>query len=387
MPSSTPPRTLHRVPTTGTCTCATARAWRWSRRNGAGLRPSNRHAESSRRSRRPRRRAAYRERILAALPAGSAVRAADDALPHRQHAAPTKSRAPRQSGIVHAVKYYPAGATTNSDSGVTALERAYPALAAMERARRRAVDARRGHRSRRRHVRSRARVRRAHARRDRPRFPGLRIVLEHITTREAAEFVRDAPANVAATITPQHLLYSRNALFAGGIAAASLLPAGAQARRRTGSALVAAATSGNPKFFLGTDSAPHARDAKETHAAAPAAIRRRSRCRSTPKRSRMRARSTGSKDSPAARRGVLRAAAQCRLDHARCARRGVVPAKYRVRRRRRSCRFAPAKRCAGACAGDGPHALIIAPEASQTVAASEHPEGEESPGSTEQDAG
>jgi len=93
-------------------------------------------------------------------------------------------------------------------------------------------------------------------------FPTLRIVLEHVTTREAAAFVSDAPATVAATITPQHLLYSRSALFAGGLRPhLYCLPVLKREVHRQ--ALVAAATSGNPKFFLGTDSAPHARGAKE----------------------------------------------------------------------------------------------------------------------------
>ena len=108
-------------------------------------------------------------------------------------------------------------------------------------------------------------------------FPALKVVLEHVTTREAAEFVIGAPANVAATITPQHLLYNRNALFVGGIRPhLYCLPILKRETHRA--ALVAAATSGNPKFFLGTDSAPHARHTKE-HAcgcagcySAPAAI-------------------------------------------------------------------------------------------------------------------
>ena len=94
-------------------------------------------------------------------------------------------------------------------------------------------------------------------------FPGLRIVLEHITTREAAQFVTDASARVAATITPQHMLYSRNALFAGGLRPhLYCLPVLKRETHRQ--ALLAAATSGNPKFFLGTDSAPHARDVKDS---------------------------------------------------------------------------------------------------------------------------
>jgi dihydroorotase len=94
-------------------------------------------------------------------------------------------------------------------------------------------------------------------------FPALRVVLEHATTREAVEFVTAAGPNVAATITPQHLLYSRNALFGGGLRPHFYcLPILKRETHRQ--ALVAAATSGNPKFFLGTDSAPHARHAKES---------------------------------------------------------------------------------------------------------------------------
>jgi dihydroorotase len=108
-------------------------------------------------------------------------------------------------------------------------------------------------------------------------FPGLRIVLEHVTTREAVDFVLASPAHVGATLTPQHLLFSRNALFEGGIRPHYYcLPILKRESHRQ--ALVAAATSGNPKFFLGTDSAPHARHTKE-HACgcagcytAPAAI-------------------------------------------------------------------------------------------------------------------
>jgi dihydroorotase len=94
-------------------------------------------------------------------------------------------------------------------------------------------------------------------------FPELKIVLEHVTTREAAEFVAAAPAHIGATITPQHLLHSRNALFAGGIRPhLYCLPILKRESHRR--ALVEAATGGNPKFFLGTDSAPHVRDAKQS---------------------------------------------------------------------------------------------------------------------------
>ena len=168
----------------------------------------------------------------------------------------------KASGFVHAIKYYPAGATTNADSGVTALQRVYPALEAMQahgvvlslhgEATGPDVDI---------FDRERVFVERSLTTIVRD-FPGLKIVLEHITTEEAAAFVAAAGPGVAATITPQHLLYSRNALFAGGIRPhLYCLPILKRERHRR--ALVAAATGGNPKFFLGTDSAPHAKATKE----------------------------------------------------------------------------------------------------------------------------
>jgi dihydroorotase len=168
----------------------------------------------------------------------------------------------KASGIVHAVKYYPAGATTHSDDGVTALDRVYPALAAMEKlgmplsVHGEATDA---------DIdvfdRERVFVDRSLSRVVRD-FPGLAIIVEHISTQEATQFVAEAPANVAATITPQHLLYSRNALFTGGIRPHFFcLPILKRETHRR--ALIDAAISGNPKFFLGTDSAPHARHTKE----------------------------------------------------------------------------------------------------------------------------
>jgi dihydroorotase len=205
--------------------------------------------------------AVYRDRILAALPANTGFDPLMTLYLTDATSADEIARA-KASGFVHAVKYYPAGATTNSEAGVTLLSRAYPALAAMERqdmvlalhgeVTDPSVD-----------VFDRERVfidRELTAiLRD---FPGLRVVLEHITTREAAEFVGEAPGTVAATITPQHLLYSRNALFSGGLRPhLYCLPVLKREIHRQ--ALVAAATSGNPKYFLGTDSAPHARDTKE----------------------------------------------------------------------------------------------------------------------------
>ena len=204
---------------------------------------------------------AYRERLLAAA-VGTAFEPlmtlylTDNTQPEEIHRA-------RASGFVHAVKYYPAGATTNSDSGVTELSKAYPAIAALEEIGmplllhgevvdpdvdvfdREAVFIDR------------------HLVRLMKDFPRLKIVLEHITTRQAAEFVTAAPANVAATVTAHHLLYNRNAMFKGGIRPHMYcLPVLKREQHRQ--ALIAAAISGNPKFFLGTDSAPHAVGAKET---------------------------------------------------------------------------------------------------------------------------
>jgi dihydroorotase len=205
---------------------------------------------------------AYRDRIRAALPAGSRFEPLMTLyLTDRTDAG--EIAAAKASGIVRAVKYYPAGATTNSDSGVTALPRAYRALAAMEahgmvlslhgEVTDPEVDV---------FDRERVFVETSLARIVRD-FPGLKVVLEHITTREAADFVRAAPATVAATITPQHLVYSRNAMLVGGVRPhLYCLPVLKRETHRR--ALVDAAVSGNPKFFLGTDSAPHARHAKET---------------------------------------------------------------------------------------------------------------------------
>ena len=172
-------------------------------------------------------------------------------------------REAKESGFVHAIKYYPAGATTNSDSGVTSIDRVYPALAAMEKSgvvlslHGEVVDPDVDMFDRERVFIDRVLTRIV---RD---FAGLRMVLEHITTSEAAAFVREAGANVAATLTPQHLLYSRNALFAGGLRPHYYcMPILKRESHRR--ALVAAATSGNPKFFLGTDSAPHAKSVKES---------------------------------------------------------------------------------------------------------------------------
>lgn len=205
--------------------------------------------------------AAYRARILAALPAESRFQPLMALYLTDGTTADEIARA-KASGFVQAVKYYPAGATTNSDAGVTGLERAYAALEALEahdlpllvhgESTDPAVD-----------VFDREAVfidRVLIPVRD--RFPMLRIVFEHVTTREAVEFVRSAGPRVAATITPQHLLLNRNALFQGGIRPHHYcLPVLKREVHRT--ALLNAAISGSPQFFLGTDSAPHARHTKE----------------------------------------------------------------------------------------------------------------------------
>ncbi len=206
--------------------------------------------------------AAYRTRLLAAVPAGVAFEPLMT-LYLTDNTAPDEIRRAKASGFVHAVKYYPAGATTNSDSGVTDLARAYPAIAAMEEAgmplllHGEVVDADID-------VFDREAVFiERHLVRLMKDFPRLKIVLEHITTRQAAEFVAGAPAHVAATVTVHHLLYNRNAMFRGGIRPhLYCLPILKRESHRQ--ALVAAATSGNPGFFLGTDSAPHAVGAKES---------------------------------------------------------------------------------------------------------------------------
>ncbi|MHB8254730.1 MAG: dihydroorotase, partial [Acidiferrobacter sp.] len=205
---------------------------------------------------------AYRRRILAARPAGSAFEPLMTLYLTDNTSVAEISRA-AQCPFVHAVKYYPAGATTHSESGVTDIKRCYEVLAAMEdvglpllvhgEVTDPAVD-----------IFDREAVFIDRSLRDIvARFPGLKVVLEHVTTREAVDFVKSAPKTVAATITAHHLLLNRNAMFRGGIRPhAYCLPVLKRERHRE--ALVAAAISGDPKFFLGTDSAPHPRHAKET---------------------------------------------------------------------------------------------------------------------------
>ncbi len=203
---------------------------------------------------------AYRERIVAALRADAdftplVTLYLTDATP------PAEIARARDAGVV-AVKLYPAGATTHSDSGVTDIRKTHRVLDAMQRAAmpllvhgevtdpevdnfdREAVFIDRVMKP---------------LRRD---FPELKVVFEHITTAEAAQYVAEADAHTAATITAHHLLYNRNAIFADGLRPHYYcLPVLKRERHRQ--ALVAAATSGSPKFFLGTDSAPHAAALKE----------------------------------------------------------------------------------------------------------------------------
>lgn len=205
---------------------------------------------------------AYRERILAALPAGSDFQPLMTLYLTEETPAEEIARA-AASDSVFAVKYYPAGATTNSQSGVRDLARVEAVLAAMEKHQLPlllhgevtdpAVDI---------FDRERVFIER-HLLPLQARFPGLRMVMEHITTRDAVEFVRGAPDNVAATITAHHLLLNRNALFEGGIRPHNYC-APILKRETHRLALLDAATSGDSHFFLGTDSAPHPRGAKET---------------------------------------------------------------------------------------------------------------------------
>ena len=205
---------------------------------------------------------AYRQRILEALPNGSrfeplmTLYLTDNTPAEEIHKA-------YASGQIHAVKYYPAGATTNSDSGVTDISKPRSALEALQDVGMPLL---------------------VHGEVTDPdvdifdreavfidtllrplveRMPGLKVVLEHITTQQGIEFVEQGPDTVAGTLTAHHLLMNRNAIFSGGIRPHNYcLPILKRELHRQ--ALVSAATSGNPKFFLGTDSAPHAQGAKES---------------------------------------------------------------------------------------------------------------------------
>jgi dihydroorotase len=203
---------------------------------------------------------AYRDRIRAAVPEGLAFEPLMT-LYLTDLLAPDEIRRARETGIV-AAKLYPAGATTNSDAGVTDIRKIYPVLEAMQRegllllvhgeVTDPATD-----------VFDREAVFIDRVMRPlRQDFPDLKVVFEHITTREAAQYVTDADALTGATITAHHLLYNRNAIFQGGLRPHYYcLPVLKREQHRQ--ALVAAATSGSAKFFLGTDSAPHASVMKE----------------------------------------------------------------------------------------------------------------------------
>ncbi len=205
--------------------------------------------------------AAYRERIVQAVPAPYQFEPLMT-LYLTDTTSPEEIVAAKASGFIFGAKLYPSGATTNSDAGVTSIEKIFPVLEAMQ-----AADL----------------VFQVHGEVTDPnvdvfdrervfidrilthlveRFPKLRIVMEHVTTREGVQFVTGARAGVGATITPQHLLLNRNAIFQGGIRPHNYcLPV--LKREHDRQALVEAATSDNQRFFLGTDSAPHARHTKE----------------------------------------------------------------------------------------------------------------------------
>lgn len=205
--------------------------------------------------------AAYAKRIAAALPAGSSFEPLMTLYLTDNTPASEIAKA-AVSGFVKAVKLYPAGATTNSDAGLTAIEKAYDALGEMERlglpllVHGEATDPQIDLFDREKVFIDTVLLPLTQ------RFPQLKVVMEHITTSDAAEFVANSPSTVAATITAHHLLYNRNAIFLGGVRPHwYCLPVLKRETHRE--ALVAAAVSGNPKFFLGTDSAPHAKGAKE----------------------------------------------------------------------------------------------------------------------------
>jgi dihydroorotase len=205
---------------------------------------------------------AYRERIRAALPAGARFEPLMT-LYLTDTTAPEQIAAAVGSGAVYGCKLYPAGATTHSERGVTDLSRLEPVLAAMSAAdlplqvHGEVTDPLTDVFER--EARFIERVLEPLA----VRWPALRIVFEHVTTRAAVAFVRSGVGRVAATITPQHLLLNRNALFAGGIRPHHYcLPV--LKRESDRQALLEAVASGDPRFFLGTDSAPHARHAKES---------------------------------------------------------------------------------------------------------------------------
>jgi dihydroorotase len=204
---------------------------------------------------------AYRERILAALPPGSSFEPLMT-LYLTDSTTPEEIERAQHSGFIHGIKLYPAGATTHSDEGVSDIKHVYGVLARMEKLGVRLLV----------HGESTAPHVDVFDRETHfidtvlapllERFPALPIVFEHITTARAVEFVSMARKGVAATITPQHLLHNRNAIFSGGIRPHYYcLPI--LKRERDRQALLGAATSGDPRFFLGTDSAPHEQSSKE----------------------------------------------------------------------------------------------------------------------------
>jgi len=208
----------------------------------------------------------YRQRILAALPEESQVTAGFEPLMVLYLTDNTCAETIRDaaaSGIVYAAKLYPAGATTNSDAGVTSIDAIYPALQAMQdcdivlavhgEVTEDSVDI----------FDREARFIDTVLQRIATDFPALRIVFEHITTAQAVDFVRSSGDNIAATITAHHLLYSRNDMLVGGIRPHYYcLPI--LKRQRHQRALLEAASSGERKFFLGSDSAPHPQHSKES---------------------------------------------------------------------------------------------------------------------------
>ncbi len=204
---------------------------------------------------------AYRQRILAALPSGLNFEPLMT-LYLTDNTSAEEIRTAVASGMVQGVKFYPAGATTNSDSGVTDLAHCQQALAEMEKlglpllVHAEVTDAQVD-------VFDRERVFiERHMVAIIKDYPALKVVFEHITTKDAADFVLHTPSNVAATITAHHLLMNRNAMFVGGIQPHHYcLPILKREEHRQ--ALLRVATSGNAKFFLGTDSAPHAKHTKE----------------------------------------------------------------------------------------------------------------------------
>jgi dihydroorotase len=206
--------------------------------------------------------AAYRQRIAAALPPGSRFEALMTLYLTNDTPTDEIDRA-KDSGFIHGVKLYPQGATTHSQAGVSDIKRVEGVLSRMEEIGMRLLV----------HGESPDKDidvfdREAHFIDSvlaplLERFPALSVVFEHITTARAVDFVRTARRGVAATITPQHLLHNRNAIFTGGIRPHYYcLPI--LKRERDREALLEAATSGNPRYFLGTDSAPHERATKET---------------------------------------------------------------------------------------------------------------------------